>query len=158
MHNLDYAPSGVSIQGIHAVLDEAVVQARRLETEGEVDVFVTSGFNARLLAKTVTKPLVEIRATGFDILKTIKIAKRYAKRVAIFTYEEQISYLKEIMDILTVEIIPVLYDNLPNVERSMDALFAEGIRTIIGTGNVVGCAQRRSHTTLGGGRIVVASS
>jgi propionate catabolism operon transcriptional regulator len=143
LHNLEYTPSGVYIQGIRAVLDEAVIQARQLEAQGEVDVFVTSGFNARLLAKTVTKPLVEIKTTGFDILKAIKMAKRYSKRVAIFTYEEQISYLKEIIDIFTVEITPIIYDNLPDVERSMDALFDEGVRTVIGTGNVVASAQRR---------------
>lgn len=143
LHNIDYAPSGVCIQGINAVLDDAVVQAARLETEGEVDVFVTSGFNARLLAKTVTKPLVEIKATGFDILKIIKMAKRYSSRVAIFTHEEQISYLKEIIDIITVEVTPIIYDNLPNMERSMDTLFAEGIRTVIGTSIVVTSAQRR---------------
>jgi transcriptional regulator, propionate catabolism operon regulatory protein len=143
LHNLDYAPPGVSIQGIHAILDEAVVRAKQLEAKGEVDVFVTSGINARLLAKTITKPLVEIRTTGFDILKTIKMAKRHARRVAIFTYAEQIAYLQEILDILTVEITPIIYDNLPDVERSMDALFNEGVRTVIGTGNVVTSAQRR---------------
>lgn len=143
LHNLDYAPAGVAIQGIHAILDEAVVQARQLEAKGEIDVFVTSGINARLLAKTVTKPLVEIRTTGFDILKTIKMAQRYARRVAIFAYAEQIAYLKEILDILTVEVTPIIYDDLPEVERSMDALFNEGVRTVIGTGNVVTAAQRR---------------
>lgn len=143
LHNLEYAPSGVLIQGINAVHDEALVQARRLETEGEVDVFVSSGFNAKLLTKTITKPLVEIKATGFDILKIIKMASRYSKRLAIFTYEDQISYLNEIIDIITVKIKPIIYDNLPNVERSMDALFAEGIRTVIGTSNVVISAQRR---------------
>jgi transcriptional regulator, propionate catabolism operon regulatory protein len=143
LHNLDYAPPGVSIQGIHAILDEAVAQAKQLEAKAEVDVFVTSGINARLLAKIITKPLVEIRTTGFDILKMIKMAKQHAKRVAIFTYAEQIAYLKEILDILTVEITPIIYDNLPDVERSMDALFNEGVRTVIGTGNVVTSAQRR---------------
>lgn len=143
LHKIEYAPPGVAIQGINAVLDEAVVRAKRLEADGEVDVFVTSGINARLLAKAVTKPLVEIKTTGFDILKTIKIAKRYSERVAIFTYEEQISYLNEIIDILTVKITPIVYDSIPNLERSMDALFDDGIRTVIGTGNVVGSAQRR---------------
>jgi transcriptional regulator, propionate catabolism operon regulatory protein len=146
IQNLRYTPPpNVSIRIVNAFLEEAVVIAKQIEAAGEVDVFISGGSNAKLLSGVVKKPLVEISVTGFDILHALKTARNFSDRVAVFAYREQIEYLSGALDILAMQVRTVMYDyeQFPQVERMMDDLLAEGIRTVIGSSLVFQTAQRR---------------
>jgi len=147
IQNLRYTtPPGVTIRIIDAFLEEAVTIANQIEAAGQVDVFVSGGGNARLLSGTVKKPLVEISVTGFDILHALKAARNYSNHVAVFAYREQIEHLEGALDVLAMQVKTVMYDSdrYPQVERVMDELLDEGIRTVIGSSLVFQTAQRRS--------------
>jgi len=145
IESLGYAaPAGVAIRTINAFLGDSVQLAERLEAEGGVDVFVSAGANARLLANVVTRPLVQISVTGFDILAALKSARHFSDRVAVFAYPEQLAYLERVLDLLSLQVVPVPYhsDRLL-VEQRIDELAAEGIRTVVGSSLVVQTAHRR---------------
>jgi transcriptional regulator, propionate catabolism operon regulatory protein len=146
IQNLRYTPpSGVSIRIVDAFLDEAVAVAKQIEATGDVDVFVSAGSNAKLLSRVVKKPLVEISVTGFDILHALKTARKFSNRVAVFTYRDQIDHLSGTLEVLAMEVKTLLYDyeQFPQMERMMDEILDEGIRTVIGTSLVYQMAQRR---------------
>jgi transcriptional regulator, propionate catabolism operon regulatory protein len=146
IQNLRYAPPpNVTIRIIDAILEEAVAIAKRIEAAGEAEVFVSGGGNARIIAGSVKKPLVEISVTGFDILHALKAARKFSNRVAVFAFREQIEHLSGVLDVLAMEVRTVMYDldRFPQVERMMDELLDEGIRTVIGSSLVFQTAQRR---------------
>ncbi|HOG16842.1 MAG: Propionate catabolism operon regulatory protein [Syntrophaceae bacterium PtaU1.Bin231] len=146
IQNLRYAPPpNVTIRVIDAILEEAVAIAKRIEAAGEADVFVSGGGNARIISGAVKKPLVEISVTGFDILHALKAARKFSDRVAVFAFREQIEHLSGVLDVLSMEVRTVMYDldRFAQVERMMDELLDEGIRTVIGSSLVFQTAQRR---------------
>ena len=137
-------PPDVSIQLVESTLDEAVAVASRLEASGGVDVFVSAGSIAKVIAKHVKKPQVEINVTGFDILHALKTAKKISDRVAVFTFLDQISHLSATLSVLSMQVRMIEYDyqRLPDLERKMVNLLDEGIRTIIGSSIIYEMAQR----------------
>ncbi|MBG0775984.1 MAG: sigma 54-interacting transcriptional regulator [Desulfovibrionaceae bacterium] len=149
IRNLQYTPPpDVSIRLVEAFLDDAVNQARRIEEAGEVDVFVSAGSNARLLSEVVTKPLVEVSVTGFDLLHAFTAAKKFSDTVAVFTYPDQIEHLSGTLDVLSLSVRTVEYDfeDLTHMDQALDALQDQGIHTIIGSSLMVQMAKRRGMT------------
>ncbi|KJS87800.1 PrpR N-terminal domain-containing protein, partial [Desulfosporosinus sp. BICA1-9] len=67
-------PEPVRILIIDALLEEALSKAKKMEENGEADVFLSAGGNAKLLSQNLTSSFVEIKVTGFDILSALKKA------------------------------------------------------------------------------------
>jgi propionate catabolism operon transcriptional regulator len=144
VQNLQYpTPKNVRIDIFDVLLAEAVSLVKKIEKTGGADVFVSAGANARLLSGIVKKPLIEIRVTGFDILKALKAASKYSNRVAIVTYRDKIPYIDDIQDILSIKIKQVTYDHVADIETAIDKLLDEGIRTIIAPSLALESAKRR---------------
>jgi transcriptional regulator, propionate catabolism operon regulatory protein len=146
IQDLHYMPgTDVSIRIVNALLEDAVAIAKQLEASGEVNVFVSAGHNAKLLAPVVKKPLVEIDVTGFDILYALKTARKFSNRVAVFSYPHQVDHLAAISEVLAMQVKTLVYDyeQVPKLERMMDETFDEGIHTVIGTSLIFRMAQRR---------------
>ena len=73
-------PQEVNFRIIDLTLDvEAVLD---MEREGTVDVFISSGGNAKLLSQHLTTTLVEVEVTGFDLLQAFLKVKVHANRAA----------------------------------------------------------------------------
>jgi transcriptional regulator, propionate catabolism operon regulatory protein len=144
VQNLQYpTPKNVSINIFDALLDDAVSLSKKIEKTGGADVFVSAGANARLLSGIVKKPLIEIRVTGFDILKALKTASKYSNQVAIVTYRDKITYIDDIQDVLSINIKQVTYDHIADIETAMDKLLDEGVRTVVASSLALESAKRR---------------
>jgi len=146
IRNLQYAPpAGVSIRLIDAFMEDAISQALEIEGRGEVDVFVSAGSNAQNLSRVVSKPLVEVNVTGFDILHAVTAAKRFSNRMAVFTYPDQIRHISQTLDALSVRIKTLPYGdpNLAHLDEMLGQLQAEGLDTVIGSSLVFELAKRR---------------
>lgn len=144
VQNLQYpTPKNVRIDIFDALLDEAVSLAKKIEKTGGADVFVSAGANARLLSGIVKKPLIEIRVTGFDILRALKAASKYSNQVAIVTYRDKITYIDDIQDVLSIKIKQFTYDHVADIETAIDKLLDEGIRTVIASSLALESAKRR---------------
>lgn len=138
-------PQNVSIRLVDAFLDDAMRIAAELEAAGEVDVFVSAGSNARLLSSLVSKPLVEINVTGFDILHALTAAKTFSDHVAVLTFRDQIEHLSAALDVLSIRVKMLEYDyeNLPEMEAMLDDLLEEGIGAVVGSSLIFQMAKRR---------------
>lgn len=142
--DLNYSyPDSIRIKLVEAILEDALHQAIRMEEMGEADVFVSAGGNAKLLSENLKSPFVEIKVTGFDILLALNKARRYSHRIGVITYQNKIPYLEEILEMLTVSVKQVTYGHLDEVERVLDGLLSEGIRTVVGASLAIEVARSK---------------
>lgn len=137
------APPEVKIEIYNAILEDSLQVAKSLEDKKEVDVFVSAGGNARLLAQHLKTPLVEIVVTGFDFLLAVGKAQKLSKKVAIITYLEKLPYLDKVSDSIAVDIKQVTYGDMSEVDSIIDGLRAEGITVVIGASLVVEKARKK---------------
>lgn len=68
------------------------------------DLILSRGGTARLLAQNMSKPVVEIRATLYDLLRVIRLVSSYSSSVALVGYPNMTSCIDEIADMLRTKI------------------------------------------------------
>ncbi|MFZ3100699.1 MAG: sigma 54-interacting transcriptional regulator [Desulfitobacteriaceae bacterium] len=126
------APQPVRILTIDSLFEDALEKAQAMEKNGEADVFLSAGGNAKLLSQHLTSPLIEIKVTGFDILTALNEAKKYADTVAIITYEKKISALDEISGLLNITIQQFTFLQEKDIQDVLIQLEKEDIGVVIG--------------------------
>ncbi len=124
--------SDMNIQVIEGALGEALIYAKRLEKEGDVEVYISGGANAEILRQNVTTPVVSIRVTGFDLLLSIQHAQKYGGKIAVINFEKKISLIEEIQEILKVSIAQDVYTDEQELFQKLNTLKNAGVKTIVG--------------------------
>lgn len=124
--------TNMNIQVIEGVLGEALTYARRLEKEGDVDVYISGGANAEILRQNVTTPVVSIRVTSFDLLLSIQNAQKYGGKIAVINFERNIPLVEEIQKILQVSIVQDVYTDERELFEKLNILKRTGVKTIVG--------------------------
>lgn len=127
----DFKPN-MNIQVIEGVFKEALTYARKLERKGDVDVFISGGANAEILRQNVSTPVVTIRITSVDLLRSIQNAKKYDGKIAVINFERNILHLEEIQEILKLSIIQDVYKDERELFSKLHSLKQAGVKTIIG--------------------------
>ncbi len=123
-------PQEVNFRIIDLTLDvEAVLD---MEREGTVDVFISSGGNAKLLSQHLTTTLVEVEVTGFDLLQAFLKVKVHANRAAIVSCLESLPPIDPIREILALEVESISYEQPQEVDPILNRLREQGIYDIVG--------------------------
>lgn len=122
----------LNIQVIEGVLGEALRQAKGLEKKGDVDVYISSGANAELLRQNVSTPVVTIKVTAFDLIRSIKKAQQLNGRIAVINFEKNNPEFQEIQDLLEISIAQDVYASEKELIRKLHRLKQSGVNIIIG--------------------------
>ncbi len=126
------APYPVRILTIDSKFEDALEKAKIMEENGEADVFLSAGGNAKLLSQHLISPFIEIKVSGFDVLTALIEAKKYADTVGIITYENKIPYLDEISELLNISIQQFTYLQEKDIKEVLIQLEKEGVGVVIG--------------------------
>ena len=124
--------SKACIQVIEGIFENAVKYAKELEKKGGIDIYISSGANATLLRQNVSIPVVAIRVSAFDLLRSIKDAQQYSDKIAVINYERNIPELYEMQDLLKVSVTQVVYTNETELIQQIKVLKQSGVKIIIG--------------------------
>lgn len=144
IHKLVYkSPDTVNFVVIDSVLDDALKKAKEMEENGEADVFLSAGGNAKLLSQHLKSPFVEIKPTGFDILLALKEAKKYSDSVGIITFQQKIRHLDQLAEVLNITVKQDTFNNINDVRQILDRLINEGVDTVIGASMVIEVAKEK---------------
>ncbi|MDR3588825.1 MAG: sigma 54-interacting transcriptional regulator [Negativicutes bacterium] len=134
--------SKATIQVVEGPLGEVLAQAKKLEREGAFDVYISAGANAVLLRQNVSTPVVSIRVTGFDLLRSIQHAQKYDGKIAVVNYKKNIPELQEIQEVLKVSITQAIYTSERDLLKKLNTLKTAGVKTIIGHSNACDVAEK----------------
>lgn len=129
---MPYISSNVDLILKDGMFDDALLNAKKLEEENLVDVFVSAGGNSAYIKDHLKLPYVEIKTTGFDILFALKKAMKFTDKVGIITFSDRLKYLSEIKDVLKIEV----YERTYETKKELIDIFEEfkdlGISNVIG--------------------------
>ena len=125
------------IQLVDVLLDQALQQARAAESARAADVIVTAGANAAFIRSSLQIPVVEIKASGYDLMLALMKARTVSERVGVVTYKETLPELDAIKTLLRIEIEQRTYRTIEDGHNCFHSLAAEGIKVIVGSSLVV---------------------
>ncbi len=121
----------LSITTIVYNLSDAIQAAQNVVAEG-CEVIVSRGGTARLIRENVNVPIVEIKVTGYDLLRILYKYDRQKEPLGIIGYGNVIYGVKAICDVLNINIQYYLIEEESEVEIKVQEAIDRGIRTVIG--------------------------
>lgn len=124
--------------------DKLMQGVDRLPQELEkVDVILSSGYNANILKRLTSKPVVTIEPSIYDLLAAYSEAIAYdPEPVVIFPFKQNSLRIDKIQNILSVNIVPKWYYEVDNVDLMIRTYAARGCKCVIGSGLVCDKAAR----------------
>lgn len=107
-------------------------RAREILAANDVDVVISRGGTASLLKQQLDKIVIEIRVTGYDLLRAIYPHFLQSKKIAVVGYENIINGARSISSIIGASIGVFTIDHANNVEAVVNNAVQWGADIIIG--------------------------
>lgn len=102
------------------------------KTTGSYNAIISRGGTAQLLRNATTLPVFDIEISAFDMLRTIRLAQQYGRRIAIVGFPSITSMAAPICDIMQYKIEIHTVKNVKEVHPLLDQLTEQGIDLIVG--------------------------
>lgn len=131
-------PEDVELVVLNDLFSELETSIRKIEANRSVDVFVGSGGNADFLEKYLQDiPLVRVKVTGFDLLNALREVQLFSGHAAIITHRTPLRQLDAIREVLNMRLETATYTQQEDIDDILRAMFAQGIRDVIGSAFVL---------------------
>lgn len=111
-------------------LDEGARFAR--QTYEQYDLIISRGGTAQYIKQSVPIPVVEVKVSGYDVLKVLTLAEGYPGRTAIVGFSNISEGARTIAALLDLDIKTVEINSSAEVETTLKNLQKEGIKSVIG--------------------------
>ncbi|MFP7171559.1 PrpR N-terminal domain-containing protein [Terribacillus halophilus] len=111
-------------------LEEGVRYAK--ETYQQYDLIISRGGTARYIKKSVPIPVIEVKVSGYDVLKVLTLADGYPGKSAIVGFSNVAQGARTIASLLDMDIKTVEIDSGTEVHATLTDLQEAGITSIIG--------------------------
>ncbi|MEC0303341.1 sigma-54-dependent Fis family transcriptional regulator [Terribacillus saccharophilus] len=111
-------------------LDEGARFAR--QTYEQYDLIISRGGTAQYIKQSVPIPVVEVKVSGYDVLKVLTLAEGYPGRTAIVGFSNISEGARTIAALLDLDIKTVEINSSAEVETTLKDLQKEGIKSVIG--------------------------
>lgn len=134
------------IQTVDKIFDEAVGIARDLAKSGQADVFISAGANGAYMRDKTPLPVVQVKVTGFDLLRALLKARDVSEKIAIVTYQQTVTELEEIKRLLNLNIEQRFYTTVEEAKDRVRELAALGYKVIVGSSLITELAEQAGLT------------
>ena len=140
IQEVNYLKLGADFVFSETLMYEGVGLPATLE---DADVLISSGYNAKLLKKITSKPIINIEPSLYDILSAYSKAKGFdLSPVVVFPLKHYTEMLERISNILSVSIIADYYDDVAQLDSMIAGYKSAGYKCVIGSGLVCDEAER----------------
>ncbi|MBM7691520.1 transcriptional regulator with PAS, ATPase and Fis domain [Peribacillus deserti] len=100
--------------------------------EQSFDIIISRGATARLLRQHCTIPVVDVKISGYDILRTLTLVKGYPGKIGLMSYNNTIQGADAIGTLLEMNLSFYSIDSEEEVEKEMSKALQDGVQVIIG--------------------------
>lgn len=115
---------GELYEALHIVFSENL--------EYKYDVIISRGATANLLRKFCEKPVIEIKITSYDILRTLGLLKGYSGKIGVMSYQNVIYGADIIGNLLNMDLSFYPVNEEENIQEGLEKARKDGIQLIIG--------------------------
>lgn len=129
--NERFAESKEHIRIIKGDLSESVPTVRQAVEDG-VQVIVSRGGTAKILAESVQVPVVSVQISVMDVIRMLAARGKSYDRVGIAGFRNVIYGSEEIGDILGIRLLEYSIQGEEEAVRKLSAAKADGVRYIVG--------------------------
>lgn len=137
---MDY-DARATIEPIRLGFDEAVSHIReRLLTE-RCDAVIAAGSNGAYLKSRLAVPVINAKASGFDLMLALARARSISSRIGVITYKETMPELAEFQSAFGLKIAQQTYATEEDARAQINAMKAAGIGAVVGAGLVTDLAE-----------------
>ncbi|TMW72257.1 sigma-54-dependent Fis family transcriptional regulator [Alteribacter natronophilus] len=112
-------------------LGKGVEKALEGEAEG-FDIIISRGATAKLIRKSCTIPVINVKITGYDILRTVALMRGYKGKVGIMSYFNVIQGADAIGKLLDFDLTFYQIDSHRDIQNQLDCAGRDGVQVIIG--------------------------
>ena len=112
-------------------LERAVEIAKRAEKDG-FDLILSRGGTASMLQKEISIPVVTIAVSGYDLLRTLKLAQIHEGKTAVVGFERITQGCEAICELLGIDMHTFTISSSEEMETLLGRLKAERYSMIIG--------------------------
>jgi propionate catabolism operon transcriptional regulator len=130
------------IEPITVGFEEAVAEIRRRQRQQDCDVIIAAGSNGAYLRNRVDKPVVLVKASGFDLMAALSRARRLSDRIGVVTHATELETFEDFQRGFGLNIEQRTFTTAEDARLRVAELVAGGIQAIVGTGMVVELAEQ----------------
>jgi len=130
----DGLSDGVDMQIGIGVLEQAIPTARRMERSG-AEVIVCLGITTFMIEKEISVPVVAVRSSDFDVMRAVKQAAQFGKRIALLT-PGPLSGIDLLEELYGIEIKQLFFKNVNDVNHAVVEAFNDGYEVVIGRSHI----------------------
>lgn len=130
------------IENLNLGFEDAVRHIRTRLPSERVDVLISAGSNGAYLRNRISRPLVLVRASGFDLMQALSRARRIAERIGVITHETDLPVFAEFQRHFGLDIAQRSFTTAEEARSAVGDLVSQGVRAIVGTGLVTELAEQ----------------
>ena len=108
----------------------------------EVDVFISRGGTAAYIAKATNVPVLNIATGLYDIMESCEEARKISRNIVITSFGKKFVGMGLLEKAMDIRITEVVFHSLPDLERRITELAAEGDYCVVGGGQSVPAAKK----------------
>jgi transcriptional regulator with PAS, ATPase and Fis domain len=116
---------------IQGDLSESLDKIRHYEEQG-YDIIISRGGTAKLVREHCSLPVVEIKVSGYDILRLITLLKEYKAKIEMIGFPNIIEAVVAVSRLLDVEIPHTVIQREEEVGRALEEAKKKGSLVIVG--------------------------
>ncbi|GCL74042.1 PAS sensor protein [Paenibacillus naphthalenovorans] len=105
--------------------------AKEYENEG-FDVIISRGATALLLQEHCQLPVVDVKISGYDILRTLTLIKGYPEKIGVMSYHNTIQGADEVGKLLEMDLTFFPISTETEIEDQIRSAIEQNIQVIIG--------------------------
>ncbi|HEX4872325.1 MAG TPA: propionate catabolism operon regulatory protein PrpR [Nevskiaceae bacterium] len=126
--------------------EEAVTRIQQRLRREPCDVIIAAGSNGAYLVNRVPRPVVQVQATGFDLLQALARARQVSDRIGVLTHQSDLPEFAAFRQSFGLDIEQRRFLTAEDARDAVAGLIARGVRVVVGTGLAVELAEQAGAT------------
>lgn len=132
------AAADISI--IDNIFNDALLSARQLVEQGDVDIFISAGANAYYLKNTL--PVVALKIRQNDLISAVLKARAISHKILILLHEDQAVEWELLSHLPGVEIVQKSYVTADDANNIFHSLRQQGFGAVVGSSYICDLAEQ----------------
>ncbi len=112
-------------------LNDGVLKAREFSKRG-INVIISRGGTAKVIDEEVSIEVVEIKMTGYNLLRSLKMTDGSNKKIGVIGYKNVIEGMRSIAEILDLEIEYIEIENEIQIDSKIQYARDLGVEIVLG--------------------------